>query len=76
MPAVLLLASAVVMNYWQFKRRRPTICQTFRRAVPRPVGAAFLVALFGWLFPHVLLGYPKRALEAVQDALDDASDCF
>lgn len=60
MPGVVLLVSAVVTNYAQHRRHRPTICSTTRRYLPAPIAGALLCAGFGWLLPHVLRGYSKE----------------
>jgi hypothetical protein len=61
MPGVALLVAAVVTNYAQHRRRRPTICSTTRRYVPKVLAGALLSAGFSWLLPHVLNGYPKES---------------
>ena len=67
MPGAILLVSALIVNYARHRRNESTICMTFRRTVPRPIGAVFLTLVFSWLFPHVLLGYPARLSEAIRD---------
>lgn len=37
-----------------------TICSTWRKYVPREVGAALLTTGFGVLLVHVWNGYPKK----------------
>lgn len=61
MPGVVLLVAAIVVNYSQHRRRRPTICATTRRFLPRPVSAAALTG--GWLYlaVHIWRGYSKES---------------
>lgn len=60
MPGVVLLAAAVVVNYRQHRRGRPTICSTTRAHVPAPLVAAGLSAGYAYLLGHLLRGYSKR----------------
>lgn len=67
MPALLLLASALGLNYHRHRRGLSTICSTCRKRVgPR----AFLVgwaALTAWIAPHYLRPFIIRATAFVDD---------
>ena len=57
------LVAALVHNYVQHRRGRPTICSVTRRVLPRPVSAAGLGIGFVVLVVHVWRGYAPRVLE-------------
>lgn len=65
MPGLVLLVAAVVVNYTQHRRHRPTICQVVRRTLPARIAGGLLLAGFSWLLPHVLRGYPRPSKETL-----------
>jgi hypothetical protein len=69
MPALLLLASALGLNYHRHRHGRSTICSTCRQYVgPRAMTAAVL-AVVGWFIPHYSRPFIIRATALVDDAL-------
>lgn len=64
MPSMLLLLAALVTNYVRHRQNKSTICSTTRSTIPRPYAAAGLLAVFGWLFPHVIRGYVEDVTRA------------
>jgi hypothetical protein len=70
MPALVLLASALGLNYARHRRGLSTICSTCRRYVGPRLFLVLWVALTGWLAPHYLRGFARAAV-AVAEAIDD-----
>lgn len=50
-------AAALGWNYIRHRRRKPTICSTTRRIVPKPLAGLLLFVGFVALAAHVLDGY-------------------
>lgn len=68
MPALLLLASALGLNYHRHRRGRSTICSTCRKHIgPRTFIVGWL-ALSTWLLPHYVRPFLRRVAELVDDA--------
>jgi hypothetical protein len=70
MPALVLLASALGLNYARHRRGLSTICSTCRKRVGPRAFLALWLGLSGWLIPHYLRGF-ARAVVAVAEAIDD-----
>jgi hypothetical protein len=70
MPALVLLASALGLNYARHKCGRSTICSTCRRYIGPRMFLALWAGLTAWLAPHYLRGFARAAV-AVAEALDD-----
>lgn len=69
MPALLLLASALGLNFARHRRGLSTICSTCRERIgPRTflIGWSLLTA---WIAPHYCRPFVIRALAVVDDAL-------
>lgn len=60
MVAYLLLTAALVRNYIQHRRHRPTMCSLLRHIAPWPVALCLWLALTSWILPHLRNGYPKE----------------
>lgn len=76
MPALLLLASALGLNYARHRTGRSTICSTCRRVVGPRLFFAFWAGLSAWLIPHYTRPFARAVATAVVEALDDAHDIF
>lgn len=74
MPPLLMLIAALVTNYARYRRHESTICSTTRRHLPRPLAALGLVGFFAWFFPHLLGGYPRCAIHAVEAVVEAVGD--
>jgi hypothetical protein len=72
MPALLLLASALGLNYARHLRGLSTICSTCRCYIGPRMFLALWAGLTAWLTPHYLRGFARAAVAAVE-AFDDAS---
>jgi hypothetical protein len=79
MPALLLLASALGLNYARHRRGLSTICSTCRKRIgPR----TFLIgwtALTAWIAPHYCLPFARAAAKtaaAAAEFVDDALATF
>jgi hypothetical protein len=76
MPALLLLASALGLNYARHKCGRSTICSTCRRYVGPRMFLALWLGLSAWITPHYLRGFARAAVAAATEVLDDMHDIF
>jgi hypothetical protein len=76
MPALLMLAGALGLNYGRHRCGLSTICSTLRPVVKPWQMVALWAAITAWFLPHY--GRPAiRALTtAVAETLDDLHDVF
>lgn len=79
MPGIACLIVTLVVNYVGHRTRRwRTICGR-TRDLPFPVTVAGLVALYGWLTPHLLRGYEAKRLiqrsSCSNTTCGDRTDC-
>jgi hypothetical protein len=66
MPALLLLASALGLNYARHKCGRSTICSTCRRYVGPRMFLALWLGLSAWLIPHYRKPFARAAIAAIE----------
>lgn len=73
MPALMLLAGALGLNYARHRRGLSTICSTCRRYVGPRLFFALWAGLSAWLLPHYARPF-SRAVAAVIEAIEDMHD--
>jgi len=72
MPALLLLASALGLNYARHRTGRSTMCSTARHYVGPGLMVAIWAGLTAWFLPHYCRPF-RRVVAAALEAFDD--DC-
>lgn len=76
MPALLLLASALGLNYHRHRTGRSTICSTCRKRIgPRGFLVGWAV-LTSWLAPHYCLPFARAAAKTVSAAAEFVDDAL
>jgi hypothetical protein len=76
MPALLLLASALGLNYHRHRVGKSTICSTSRQYVGPGAFLMGWAALTAWIAPHYIRPFARAALAAVETFDDTLSAAF
>jgi len=74
MPALLLLASALGLNYARHRRGLSTICSTSRRIVGPRLFLIGWAALTAWIAPHYCRPFFRAATTAALAAVETFDD--
>jgi hypothetical protein len=76
MPPLLLLASALGLNYHRHRTGRSTICSTCRKRIGPAAFLACWAGLTAWIAPHYIRPFARAALAAVETFDDTLSAAF
>lgn len=76
MPALLLLVSALGLNYHRHRHGRSTICSTSRRAIGPRLMVALWLFLTAWFLPHYCRPFARAVLAAVETFDDELASAF
>lgn len=69
MPALLLLASALGLNYHRHRRGLSTICSTCRKRIGPRLMTGIWLGVTAWFLPHYARPFFHRVAVLVDDAL-------
>jgi len=70
MPALLLLASALGLNYHRHRRGLSTICSTSRKHIGPRLMVAIVLGFVAWFLPHYCRPFVRAARRAALAALN------